>query len=102
MLACRQRRFHQGVGRLDPADNLDHSADLGVLQDLSRIFREQLGSQAGGFALGWVDIRRLAQLDSHAGLATQVVCLVDEKLHDTAPHGATADDPHSKLAGRHD
>jgi hypothetical protein len=102
VLAGGQRRFHQGVGGLDPTDDLDHDADLGIIQDLLRVLRKPLGRQTGGLALGWVDVRRLAQFDRHAGLAAQIVCLFDEKLHDTAPHGATADDPHSKLAGRHD
>ena len=102
MLARRQRRLHQGAGRLDAADDLDHDADFGVVQHRSRVLREQLGRQAGGLALGWVYVHRLAQLDRYAGLATQVVCLVNEELHHTSPDGAAADDPHSKLAGRHD
>jgi hypothetical protein len=102
MLACLQCRLDKRKGRLDPADDLDHHADLGIIQNLLRIFGEKRGWEARGLAFCRINVRRFAQLYRDAGLATQVIRFLDEELHDTAPNGATADNPHSKLASRHD
>ena len=43
VLARGQSRLHQRAGCLHPANDLDHDANLGVVQYLARIIRQQLG-----------------------------------------------------------
>jgi hypothetical protein len=101
VLAGRERGLDEHLCGLDPADDLDHHADVRVAKHGLGIVREQGVGQSGRGALGGVEIRRFAQLDGHAGLALEVFFLRDEQFDDAAADGSATDHSDPEVCAGH-
>ena len=99
VLAGGQRAQDEGPGRLEPADQLHHHLDLGIVQHLLGVGREREPGQVEALAgTDEIHVGDAGQDETTAGALLEQRALRLQELGDAGPDGAEAEQADANVA----